>query len=260
MRPRPEAETATTKAGNGAAEARFQWTEDRFREPEDEGISRVEAWVRERVGWEDWGTLLPEAVQFAAIEVGFRFWRGAWGGVLPEGYDANSIAAEVIQGMLTGKCRLALGWTRERFVKELQRRIRNEVRRLASLIEASKMRNEWDLLPLDEEDEPQSIFDGMPGSTADPREVAEQNEEDAWREKVRADLNEHLRDDKEAQGVFNCLCEGVVKRRKIAERLGMSVEAVTAARKRLERKVEDYKYEGFLTEASGKGAQAAKAA
>src|SRR4030095_5428374 len=80
-----------------------------------------------------------------------------------------------------GKCRLALGWTRERFERELERRIRNEVRRLASLTEASKMRSEWDILPLDEDDEPQSIFDCLPGAIADPREEAERNEEEKWR-------------------------------------------------------------------------------
>jgi len=49
--------------------------------------------------------------------------------------------------------------------------------------------------------------------------------------------------------VFNNLTvslPGVVKRREIAKRLGMSVAAVTATRKRLERKVKEYKFQTAL--------------
>ncbi len=52
--------------------------------------------------------------------------------------------------------------------------------------------------------------------------------------------NRGVQGDAEARAVFECLCDGVSKRREIAKRLGTSVEAVTAARKRLERKVGEY--------------------
>jgi hypothetical protein len=252
MRPKAEAETEPTQGRNGTAEAGMPGAEGRVQGPR--GISRVESWIRERIGWEDWATLLPEAVLYAKTQIWWRFWRGSWGGVLPEGHDGNSVAAEVIEGMLMGKCRLALGWTRERFARELERRIRNEVRRLASLKEASKMRSEWDILPPDADDEPQSIFDWLPGAIADPGEEAEGHEEEEWREQVRADFSEYLKENAEARNVFNCLCDGVVKRREIAQRLGMSVGSVTAARKRLERKVEDFKFDRFLMASERKGA------
>jgi hypothetical protein len=204
-------------------------------------ISRVEEWTRERLYREDWAKLLPRAVRYAEQQIARRYWRGQKGGVLPRGFDANNVASEVIEGMLHGKCRLALGWTRERLEKEVQRRIRNEVRRLYSLTEAPEMRSEWDLLPLDENDQPQSVFDSMMGSIPDPCEEAEQNEEEAWRELVRKDFDAYLKEDWVARKVFECLCNGVVKRREIAERLGISVQAVTAARKRLERKVAGWK-------------------
>jgi hypothetical protein len=67
-------------------------------------------------------------------------------------------------------------------------RIRNEVRRLYGLTEVSKMRSEWDLLPLDENEQPQSVFKLMMGSIPDPREETEQNEEEAFRELVMKTL------------------------------------------------------------------------
>src|SRR6266567_368989 len=124
--------------------------------------------LRKAMYWEDWARLLPQAVRFAEGQIGRRYWRGKKGGVLPEGHDANSVASGVIEGMLAGKCRIALGWTRERFEREMERRISNEVRRLAALTEASGTRSEWDLLPPDENDEPQSVFEEMSGTIADP--------------------------------------------------------------------------------------------
>jgi hypothetical protein len=114
------------------------------------------------------------------------------------------------------------------------------------LAEATQIRSEWDILPLDENNEPQSVFDGMMGSIPDPREEAEQNEAETWREQARVELNAYLGKDKDARNVFNCLCDGVVKRREIAEHLGISVQAVTAARKRLERKEKEYKSNKLL--------------
>src|SRR5947209_1138953 len=86
----------------------------------------VEEGVRERLGWEDWETLLPELIGFAKVEIGRRKWRGSKWGVLPEGFDANSVAAEVVQAALQGEARLAPGWTRERLMNELKRKVSNE--------------------------------------------------------------------------------------------------------------------------------------
>ena len=102
--------------------------------------------VQSRLCWEDWGTLLPELVGFARQEIGRRRWRGKRRGLLPQGYDANSVAAEVIAAALRGETQLAFGWTRERLMRELERRVRNEVRRLHKRKEAKALRSEWEVL------------------------------------------------------------------------------------------------------------------
>jgi hypothetical protein len=205
---------------------------------------RPEERVRERLQWEDWKSLLEETTSFARWQIGMRFWRGEWGGTLPEGYDANSLASEAVATLLRGEGRLVLGWTGERLTRELKRLVSREVRRLQSLREASRMRSEWDILLPDEEGQWQSVFEEIEAPAADGCAVAMEGEEAAQREGIRAAFGNYLDGDREARGVWGCLRQGVWKRREIASRLGIGVSAVTAARKRLERRVKDFRSGG----------------
>jgi len=198
---------------------------------------KVQAWVKERLEWEDWERLLKATEMFAKGQIRRRWWRGRKGGVLPEGQDASSIAAEVAIKLLRGKGRLAPGWTRERLQKELNRLASNEIRRLYGLKETELMRNEWDILRPTPEGKLRSIFDRMQGS-AGGGELVDKRQE-AAREGDRRKLESKLGRDERAKGVLNCLYSGVRKRRHIAAKLGIDVKAVTAARKRLERKAKE---------------------
>ncbi len=203
---------------------------------------RVKGWIPERLEWEDLNGLLAHARDFALGQIERRRWRGrAGGGVLPEGQDAESVASTVVDAMVRGECRLALGWTRERLERELDRLVSNEIRRLYGLQERIAMRSEWDVLAVDEDGRAQSILPWVPDSAADPCEEAARKEDAAECERVEQEIAGYLDGDAEARAVFECLCDGVSKRRAIAKRLGTSVEAVTAARKRLERKVGEYR-------------------
>ena len=69
------------------------------------------------------------------------------------------------------------------------------------------------------------------------------------RDKVRKEtelrIQEALRGGDQAVGkLFECLRTGVVKRREIAARLGMSVTEVTNCRKRLDRALEELRQTG----------------
>lgn len=66
-------------------------------------VTRVEGWVQERLGWEDWETLGGEAVEFAAKEIRRRKWRRSPGGLVAGGYDAQGIAAGAMAEVLSGK-------------------------------------------------------------------------------------------------------------------------------------------------------------
>ena len=196
---------------------------------------KVQAWVKERLEWEDWERLLKTTEMFAKGQIRRRWWRGRKGGVIPEGHDASSIAAEVAIKLLSGKRRLAPGWTRERLQKELNRLASNEIRRLYGLMETKLMRNEWDVLRPTPEGKLRSIFEGMK-ATGGGGELIKQ---EAAREGDRRKLESNLDRDERGKGVLNCLYSGVRKRRDIAAKLGIDVKAVTAARKRLERKAKE---------------------
>ena len=98
------------------------------------------------------------------------------------------------------------------------------------------MRNEWDILRPTPEGKLRSIFERMQGSAGGGELLREL---DAARERDRRKLEGKLGRDERAKGVLNCLYRGVRKRRDIAAKLGIDVKAVTAARKRLERKAKE---------------------
>ncbi len=97
--------------------------------------------------------------------------------------------------------------------------------------------NEWEILPLDEEGEPRSIFEGMLGELPDGAEVAKRKEAEEELRRQKGIIAAHLDGDVVAKRVLGCLCDGVVKRQEIATKLGIDVSGVTAARKRLDRKL-----------------------
>jgi hypothetical protein len=198
---------------------------------------RVIDWLQ----WENWERLIKEGIEFAETQIRSRKWRRSKKGVLPEGHDAESIVAEAVQTLLSGKGRLVFGWTWERLQKEFERVIGNEIRRLRKLKEASAVRDEWDFLPKNKEGEDQSIFEEISGGIADGAEEAVRNESDDGLEWAKRYVMAALTDDHTAKRVFGCMCAGMEKREEIAEQLGVRVREVTAARKRIERKAKEVK-------------------
>jgi hypothetical protein len=217
---------------------------------EREVRQRPEERIKTNLQWEDWETLLPELVAFAKQEIMRRRWRGGRSEVLPEGYDANSVASEVIAAALRGKSRLVLGWTRERLMRELSRMVSNEVRRLHKLQETKKMRSEWEVLSLDANGEARSVFAPMRATTSGG---SLHDTELLARKKARAEAELKIATalrggDEMVEKLFHCLRDGVVKRQEIAARLGMSVPGVTNCRKRLDRRLEELEKEAGIPE------------
>jgi hypothetical protein len=204
----------------------------------------MKKWVDERAGerllWEDWGSLLKHATRHARKRIGCRHWRGDRDGVLPEGQDAEGVAAAAAAAMLGGKCRMVLGWTRERVEKVLEQHVEREVHRLNSLKEAAVTRSEWDILPTEEDEEPQTVFEEKSGAQADGCEEMALAEEVAVRAQAKKEIDRFLAGDELARGVFQCLCDEVTKREDMATRLAVTVSEVSAARKRLERRLAEF--------------------
>ena len=196
-------------------------------------------WVQSRLRWEDWERLAPQAEAFAARELRRRRWRGKRSGVVPEGYDAKGIAAQAIAEMLSGHCRLAPGFTAERVQRELERLIRQRIRQLHMLAEARLVRSEWEVLRADEEGNRASVF----GRLVDENAGLAATEEEEVRARVKEEFEGFLGGDEELKGLFRCLGEGITKPSELARRLGMEEKAAVRARKRLDRRMREYRKE-----------------
>ena len=162
-----------------------------------------EAWRQERLRWENWETLRPEAVETAKREIGRRRWRGARGGVLPEGHDAQGVASEAIRQMLSGETVLKPGWTRSRLTGELKRLVRSLVRRLHRLKEAGTTRSEWE--------GEKSIFSRIKGRGRDGFEEAVNAEERQKREALLTEFRDSLSDAPELTELLGKIMQGRCK-------------------------------------------------
>jgi hypothetical protein len=197
---------------------------------------RPEEWVQSRLRWEDWATLRPEAVAFAREAIRRRKWRGSRGGVLPEGYDAEAVVNQVIEEMLEGKCRLAVGFTRERVADELKRLVGQKVRVLHRLKEAGAVRSEW----VGVDGEKGSLLKDLRAGDEGVDEAVCREEEELWRERMLQRFEELLGREPELQGIFRCLCAGFNESKAIARQLGLEEAAVVNGRKNLARRAGEF--------------------
>jgi hypothetical protein len=186
---------------------------------------------------EDWKELLRELVSYTYFQL--RRWR--WGGPLPLGFDARGIAAEAVARVFSGECRLSSNYREEVLKRELRRLVRGQISRLHKRVEVQRVRSEWGFLRRDENGHRQSIFKRIVGPELDGGEVMVAAEAEAAEERWYEKLERSLEGDAEALAVFRCMRLGSKGRTEIAERLGMSVEAVTNARKRVARKAQELK-------------------
>lgn len=168
----------------------------------------------------------------ARREIGRRRWRGAAGGVLPEGHDAQSVGSEAIRQMLSGGTGLKPGWTRERLSAELRRLVRSVVRRLHRLREAATTRSEW------EGDE--SIFSSIGTRGRNGFEEAVSAEErQEWKMLLR-EFRGSLSDAPDLAALFRKLCEGKASLEELARESQMTVLEMRRARRRLARRIERF--------------------
>src|SRR5262249_3894470 len=91
---------------------------------------------------------LRRAVNFAERETNRLRFRGTKGGVMPDGFDVTSLAAEAVMELFKGNCRLVWPYEPSELEKELGRLVHQQVDRLHRRKENMLMRNADDLAPL----------------------------------------------------------------------------------------------------------------
>ena len=188
--------------------------------------------------------LLKKAEQFAQEEVNRQKWRGARGGVLPDGYDAPSIAAEALSGLLRkiSTRPIETPYSLKELLEDLQGRVRALVNRLHHRKENSLLSNEPDLAPiLTEDGETASLVEIVPTAQPGPAEELQASEEGREIERLQRQFNDFLSEDQPVKDLFGCLCDGITKRAAIARKLGLPVRQVKNASIRLKRRLAEFK-------------------
>src|SRR5204863_10140281 len=98
----------------------------------------------------NWEFLLDQTILYATGHVNRWHWRGSLGGVLPDGFDPNALAAEAITEFLQNSVQHAelLQLPTTGIQRNLERRVRRHINRLHHRSENRLIRNEPDLIPI----------------------------------------------------------------------------------------------------------------
>jgi hypothetical protein len=186
-----------------------------------------------------WCLLLTHAIRFAESRIARLHWRGSLGGILPDGFDASSIAAEAIALFLQqhpspGGTDLSLVDVQ----KHLRRLVHRQIDRLHRRKENYLLRNEPDLAPIWLEDgEPISAFETIP----DPASLPDQNlisaEAAADFERLKQRVTTWLDHDRPLKTMFLSLCDDISKPRDLAAHLRIPVTRIQTLQRRLRRRL-----------------------
>ena len=189
---------------------------------------------------ENWAKLSKEAFWYARRLVSYRWWRGNSNGVLPEGYDPESIANEAVAELFNGKCQLKPDYKPEELRYELRRLVYNQVHRFNRRKETWLVRSEVDLTPAPLREQGRSILDELPGTDEWPDAQAIRNEGRLIIRRFIGEFSAFLWEEQDLRNLFECICGAFEKREEIARQLGVEVQVVTNARKRLDRRLDEF--------------------
>lgn len=180
--------------------------------------------------------LLDRATAYASNLIRGRSWRGAYGGVLPDGYSAKDLVQTAFGKILNGA-----KWDEEKGLgMVLYGIIRGTVKNLVDSPENQRFSNPEDDPQSQEDDDAGSAMDRFASSeSAADRKASEREDED-----LLLDLIESLKEGSEERKIVEAIVfSGARKRAEVLEDTGMNEREYEAAKKRLRRFLENYRQE-----------------
>ena len=209
-----------------------------------------------------WEFLFQNTLRFAQYQIDRLSWRGEPGGILPDGFDANSIAAQAIMDWLA-----SLAPDNARLVSEappsvshrpseplngsriqpcndltlsqyeLNRLVLKHVTRLHHRKENFLLRNAEDLLPvLDMDDEPISFLELIPAPDVPPDDSLLHKESLTHVHELKTRFEAFLAKDRPLINLFELGWDVISKPQTVAANLKLAMGTVRSRRKRLKRK------------------------
>ena len=188
-----------------------------------------------------WDQVFREALDYAQIQVAPLHWRTARGGVLPHGYDSNSIAAQAILDVLKTLPSQANPTDLDRLADAIQHRVRQHANRLHHLKENYVTRNQPDLaLVLSDDGEPVRLVDTLVSPEPTPLDDLIDRELDLERERFESHFHSFLGRERRLKQLFACYCAGLKKPVELARKLKIKVQAVYNLQKLLRRRLTQF--------------------
>ena len=175
-------------------------------------------------------------MHYALKKLSGKFWRGVWNGKIPGGHQAEDLAASAIEAVLIGDPdQDGRSWDPEKD-PDLGKFLRDIIdSKVSHLVERAE--NFYEREPRPVEEEPESDYlDRKRDRRTLPEELFNATtDEEAANERLFFALLKEVKDDPLLPKILECEWDGICKRSEVAEKLGVDVNAVTLARKRLER-------------------------
>ena len=188
--------------------------------------------------------LLQQTEPFADIEIHYGYyWRDGFGGVLPGGYDASSVAAEALTDLFNEQPENGLILVPRMLRVEIKKRARKIINRLHHRMENRIMRNTPDLAPfLTHDGETITVAETVLAQDPSPMEILSEKEDAARFEEFRARIRALLAQERGLLRLFDCFCADICKPKDQARKLKLPVGDIQKLQRRLRRTLAAHGY------------------
>jgi RNA polymerase sigma factor (sigma-70 family) len=189
----------------------------------------------EALSSERWEEILKELFAYTLSRLQNRFWLGVWSGHLPGGAEARDIVMESIGDVIAGVRRAGPEVDLVAFLKQV---IRSKI---SHLVRSAENRRTERLDPMSSDKElDQEIANRRPEALIADTEVVSREAEEI-NSRLLSLLIDELSAEPDLQRIIECNLEGIFKREDIATRLGKTPSEVTNMKKRLDRRLAEFR-------------------
>jgi hypothetical protein len=199
---------------------------------------------------QNWEFLLNQTILYASGHVNRWHWRGSLGGVLPDGFDPNALAAEAISEFLQNSVQHAelLCLPITGIQRNLERRVRRHINRLHHRSENRLIRNEPDLVRVILDDgEAVSLIELIEDPAARPDRTLLEKESQLQFEQFKIDFSAFLGRDRRLIKVLQLYCNDQSKPQQMASTLKLGPSTVKNLRRRFRRRWAEFHRGSFPT-------------
>jgi len=198
----------------------------------------------------NWEFLLNQTILYATGHVSRWHWRGSLGGVLPDGFDPNSLASEAIAEFLQNSVQhgklLHLPITE--IQRDLERRVRRHVNRLQHRSENRLIRNEPDITRVTLDDgEIISIIELIEDPSPRPDQALLEKDSQVQFDQFKLDFSAFLGKDRRLLRLFELYCHDRSKPVDVASSLKLRRTTVKNLRRRFRRRWAEFHRGSFPT-------------